>query len=76
MKLNKFLEVCGTLFGITGALGVCLLSIWGFYAWILGNTALIVYGFRTKQYSLVTLFSVYQAFTIFGIYNWISNGLL
>jgi len=58
-----------SFFGILGALLVSFKSVYGWYAWLIGNTLWIIVGWD-KDWGSVIMFSVYNVVCINALFQW------
>ena len=56
-------SICGNVFNIKK-------SVWGFVLWIVGNSIWMWIGYTKHMWGMLTLFTIYNAMSFWGIYEW------
>jgi len=64
------LELTATILSLIGNFLVARKNHFGFYIWILSNVVWIVFDMQHKMFSQMTMFIVYTALNIYGLYHW------
>lgn len=72
MTRTKLLEYIPPILGMAGAISLALkLSVHAQIIWAISNPSLIIYNYYKRDYKQAAMFAVYEAVTLYGIYNWI-----
>lgn len=69
-KNLKWISYVAMTLSLIGIILNAYLSMWCWVIWTLANTIWIYYGYKTQQWSLVILWTVFIFANMFGIYKW------